>query len=99
LPLYYIYSAKSNFKFDYDGEFETKLKNILHVLSAAHLGLFCEKKEDEKSRDTVPLIGVTHLLIIRYSYCPCYPSIAMFVPGEGHRDKPVGGGKKAQWGI
>ncbi len=62
--------------------------------------LFCEKKtEDEKSRDTVPLIGVTHLLIIRYSYCPYYPSIAMFVSDEGHRDNPVGGGKKAQLGI
>jgi hypothetical protein len=45
----------TTFEFEYLGEFEMEIKNILGLESGAHMGLIHEKNRGEKSRATVPL--------------------------------------------
>jgi hypothetical protein len=40
---HYIYSGQSNFKFEYLGEFETELKNLLGHESGAQVGAIHKK--------------------------------------------------------
>ncbi len=48
LPLYYMYSGQSNFKFEYLGEFVTEFKNILGYESGAQVYSFDGKKQRSK---------------------------------------------------
>jgi hypothetical protein len=45
----------TTFEFEYPGEFEMDIKNILWHESGAHMGLIHEKNKGQKSRATVPL--------------------------------------------
>ncbi len=45
----------TTFEFEYLGEFEIEIKNILEHESGSHMGLIQEKTRGQKSRATVPL--------------------------------------------
>ncbi len=53
----YINSGQSNFEYEYLGEFETELKNILGHESGAQYVRLMEKSRGQKSRATVPLMS------------------------------------------
>jgi hypothetical protein len=59
----------TTFKFEYLGEFELEIKNILGHESGAHIGVIHEKYRGQKSRATVSL---RELLIVYLfpSLCP-----------------------------
>jgi hypothetical protein len=46
---------RTTFEFEYLGEFEIEIKNILEHESGAHKGLILEKTRGQKFRATVPL--------------------------------------------